>query len=76
MERFIISDRGNQRQTLRRERVVISKLRNLFKDVEGATMVEYALMLSLIAIVCYGAVVLIGTSTSTSFQNAAAKFPD
>jgi pilus assembly protein Flp/PilA len=50
---------------------MFQKLINFFKDEEGATMVEYALMLALIAIVCIAAVRVIGTSTSTTFQSAA-----
>ena len=43
---------------------------NFFKDEEGATMVEYALMLSLIAIVCIVAVTAIGISSRTVFEAA------
>ena len=39
---------------------------------EGATMVEYGLMLALIAFVCLGAVALIGTNANTMFNNIAA----
>ena len=35
---------------------MFKKMINFFKDEEGATMVEYALMLALIAVVCVGAV--------------------
>lgn len=38
---------------------------------DGATAVEYALMVSLIALVIIGAVTLIGTNLSTFFTNAA-----
>ena len=34
----------------------MKKLINFFKDEEGATMVEYGLMVALIAVVCIGAV--------------------
>lgn len=44
---------------------------NFIKNEEGATMVEYALMLALIAIVCIAAVKLIGTSANNTFQSAA-----
>jgi pilus assembly protein Flp/PilA len=47
------------------------KLINFFKDEEGATMVEYALMLALIAIICIGAVTMIGQNADTVFTNAA-----
>lgn len=50
---------------------MINKLMNFFKDEEGATMVEYALMIALIAVVCIGAVTLIGQSANTKFQNVA-----
>jgi len=43
----------------------------LMKDEQGATMVEYALMLALIAVVCIGAVTLIGTKANTKFSDAA-----
>ena len=39
---------------------------------DGATMVEYALMLALIAVVCIAAVALIGTNANIKFGNAAA----
>ena len=44
---------------------------SFFKDEEGATMVEYALMLALIAIVCIAAVTSVGTSARTVFSNSA-----
>ena len=49
---------------------MFQKLINFFKDEEGATMVEYALMLALIAIVCIGAVTLVGQSANTTFTGA------
>ena len=52
---------------------MFQKLINFFKDEEGATMVEYALMLALIAIVCITAVGLIGTRANTVFENSAAE---
>lgn len=41
------------------------------RDDEGATMVEYGLMLALIAVVCIAAVTLIGTNAATLFGNIA-----
>ena len=49
---------------------MFQKLINFFKDEEGATMVEYALMLALIAIVCIAAVTAVGTSTESVFEGA------
>ena len=40
---------------------MIKKLINFCKDEEGATMVEYGLMVALIAVACIAAVTLIGT---------------
>jgi pilus assembly protein Flp/PilA len=43
---------------------------NLRKE-EGATAVEYALMVALIAVVIIGAVTLLGNNAETSFQSTA-----
>jgi pilus assembly protein Flp/PilA len=50
---------------------MFQKMMNFFKDEEGATMVEYALMLALIAIICIGAVTAIGNNANTVFQGSA-----
>ena len=50
---------------------MFKKMMNFFKDEEGATMVEYALMLALIGAFCIGAVTLIGGNASTTFTNSA-----
>ena len=39
------------------------------RDERAATMVEYALMLVLIALLCFLAVQVLGTSTSSGFAN-------
>lgn len=39
------------------------------RDEDGATMIEYAIMLGLIAGVCIGAVTVIGTKTEGLFQS-------
>ncbi len=44
-------------------------MRRLIHDESGATMVEYGLMLALIAIVCVGAVTLLGTSTRAAYSH-------
>jgi pilus assembly protein Flp/PilA len=54
---------------------MLKKLKNFFKDEEGATMVEYALMLALIAVVCITAVQLIGTRANTTFNTSANALP-
>jgi pilus assembly protein Flp/PilA len=50
---------------------LLGAIKKFARDEEGATMVEYALMLSLIAIVCIAAVALIGTNAKTLFNNIA-----
>jgi pilus assembly protein Flp/PilA len=42
-----------------------------FRREEGATAVEYGLMVALIAVVIIAAVALLGTNLSTKFQNVA-----
>jgi pilus assembly protein Flp/PilA len=54
----------------------INKLvRHFVRNEDAATMVEYALMLSLIAVVCIIAVTLIGTNANTIFNNIATNLP-
>jgi pilus assembly protein Flp/PilA len=44
---------------------------HFIKNEDGATMVEYGLMLALIAIVCIVAVGTVGSNASTLFQGIA-----
>ncbi len=48
----------------------MKKLIAFFKDEEGATAVEYGLMVALIAVVIIVAVTTLGTSVSTKFSEA------
>jgi pilus assembly protein Flp/PilA len=50
---------------------MIKTFKSMIRDEEGATMVEYGLMLALIAIVCIVAVTAIGTNLSKLFSNTA-----
>jgi len=43
--------------------------KGFFKGEEGATMVEYGLMLALVAIVAMAGARLVGTSANTLFSN-------
>ena len=43
------------------------------RDEEGASLVEYGLLLSLLAVVCIAAVSLLGTSISTLLNSLAGK---
>ena len=47
----------------------------LLRDEEGATMVEYALMVALIAAVAVVGVTTLGTKANTTFSGAAGKMP-
>ena len=53
-------------------------MKDFFKSVkrflvseDGPTAIEYAVMLSLIVIVCLGAIQAVGTNTSAKFQASA-----
>jgi pilus assembly protein Flp/PilA len=49
----------------------MKKLINFFKDEEGASMVEYALLVALIAVVVALAVGPLGRAIATLFNNVA-----
>jgi pilus assembly protein Flp/PilA len=48
--------------------------RSLVRQEEGATLVEYALLLALIALVCVNAIAGIGRHAALIFQNIAGQF--
>lgn len=50
---------------------ITGSLRKLFNREEGATMVEYGLMVALIAVVCIAAVTLLGTQIKAVFTSIA-----
>jgi len=52
---------------------MIERIKGLFKDEEGATMVEYALMVALIAVVCIAVVTTLGSGANTKFKTASDK---
>lgn len=51
---------------------VITMLRGLVRDEEGQDLLEYALLISLIALVCVVAITAAGTNVNTIFTNIAA----
>jgi len=53
----------------------MEKLIRFFKDEEGATAVEYGIMVALIAIVIIAAVTLLGENLSKTFSSVAAEMP-
>ena len=46
---------------------MIESLKAMIRDEEGATMVEYGLMLALIAVVCIAVITVLGQNLSTLF---------
>ena len=54
----------------------MKKLMRFFKEEDGATAVEYALMVALIAMVIIGAVTVLGTNSSEKFSEVATAVGD
>ncbi|WP_206995095.1 Flp family type IVb pilin [Trinickia mobilis] len=52
-------------------KAIVNQAKRFIRDEEGATMVEYGLMVALIAIVCITAVKLIGTNLNDVFSDIA-----
>ena len=50
---------------------IINQAKHFLRDEDGATMVEYALMLALIAVVCILAVTAIGKGANAIFNTVA-----
>lgn len=55
---------------------MIDKIKKLYMDEEGATMVEYALMVALIAVVCILVVQTLGGKARDTFEYAGDNMPD
>jgi pilus assembly protein Flp/PilA len=53
----------------------MEKIRTFFKDESGASMVEYGLLVALIAVVCVVAITAIGTRLNTQFEAARDALP-
>jgi pilus assembly protein Flp/PilA len=50
---------------------MFQNLKTMIRDEEGATMVEYGLLVALIAVVVLAAVSLVGTNLSSLFNTVA-----
>ena len=55
---------------------LINRLRSLAKDDSGQDLLEYALLVGLIALIAYGAVELTGGSVNDIFTNIAGKLDE
>jgi pilus assembly protein Flp/PilA len=53
---------------------MLTTLRNVIRDDEGATMVEYGIMVALIAAVSIAVVKVLGTNVSSAFNNVNSSF--
>ena len=53
----------------------MKKLIGFFKEEDGATAVEYGIMVALIAGVIIGVVTTLGTNLETTFSNVANQLP-
>jgi pilus assembly protein Flp/PilA len=49
---------------------MIEKIKKFLKDEEGASLVEYALLVALIAVVCILGVTYLGSTINTVLSNA------
>lgn len=50
---------------------LITRLQSIVKKDQGQDLLEYALLVALIALVCVGAIALAGTNVNTIFGNIA-----
>jgi pilus assembly protein Flp/PilA len=50
---------------------LLGRLRSIVRRDEGQDLLEYALLIALIAIVCVGAITLAGTNVRDAFNNIA-----
>lgn len=48
--------------------MMLTSIQRLFRNVSGATMVEYAILLALIAGICIGVVRAVGTKTQSHYS--------
>jgi len=54
----------------------MKKLMKFFKEEDGATAVEYGLMVALIAAIIVGAVTIVGRDTNQAFTDVGNALPD
>jgi pilus assembly protein Flp/PilA len=59
----------------KKENAMLKKVQNFLKEEEGATMVEYGLMVALIAVVVMAAVGPLGTTLKGMFDGITGELP-
>jgi pilus assembly protein Flp/PilA len=52
---------------------MLEQIKNFFKDEEGASAIEYALLVSLIAVMLIAGATLVGNNLNTTFTGVAGK---
>ena len=62
--------RPRERRQVQMVAKIIDKAKWLYADEDGATMVEYALMIALIAVVSIAIITLLGTNIRSKFTAA------
>lgn len=50
---------------------LVMSIRNFLRDEEGASAVEYGVLVALIIVVCIAAIAIIGTQLNIAFQTVA-----
>jgi pilus assembly protein Flp/PilA len=51
--------------------LLLERVKSILRHDEGQDLLEYALLIALIAIVCVGAITLAGTNVKAAFNNIA-----
>ncbi len=54
---------------------LINRVKAFWKDEEGATATEYAVMLALIIVIAIGAISALGTKVSSTFADVESNLP-
>ncbi len=54
---------------------LVNRVKAFWKDEEGATATEYAVMLALIIVICIGAISALGTKVSSTFADIESNLP-
>jgi len=72
MPALVIEEQPEEHEMLSK---IVDRAKWMYADEEGATMVEYALLLALIAVVSILVVTSLGTKVQSTFQSADTAIP-